>query len=273
MMGSTVSRRVRGAGRRGLLIVGGALALLAIGGVAWATIPDVGTAEIHGCYNKSTGALRVIDPSKSQTCATGETALNWGGAGLHWRGGWNATNAYAINDTVAFNGTLYVAKAASTASQPPSASWAAIADKPYANVFSESNESNPGTFPVLISSNLTQVATTSALPAGNFTITGQVTVFMDNGAQDLQCSLLDNHGNSLNGYAETSGPADSSNTGTVQTLSLVDAVANQASGTRILIKCAKGDGADPNTSEAVAASLAVSQTGTTVLNGTRFGSQ
>lgn len=43
-------------------------------------IPDAGTGVIHGCYDNSTGALRVIDPSNS-SCSASETALNWNGRG------------------------------------------------------------------------------------------------------------------------------------------------------------------------------------------------
>src|SRR4051794_21588294 len=48
---------------------------LAMGGVAFATIPDSGQA-IHGCYKKSGGSLRVIDSSVTN-CDKAETALNW----------------------------------------------------------------------------------------------------------------------------------------------------------------------------------------------------
>jgi hypothetical protein len=49
-------------------------ALLGIGGVAYATIPNSGV--IHGCYTRSGGSLRVIDASVT-TCKSTETALDW----------------------------------------------------------------------------------------------------------------------------------------------------------------------------------------------------
>lgn len=61
-----------------LLAVAVGLAIL-FGGIAYASIPD-GSGVIHGCYMNSTGRLKVID-SASQTCGTGETALNWNQTG------------------------------------------------------------------------------------------------------------------------------------------------------------------------------------------------
>jgi hypothetical protein len=53
--------------------VAGALVLL--GGVAFATIPD-SSGVIHGCYSRSGGSLRVIDNTVTN-CGKDETALNW----------------------------------------------------------------------------------------------------------------------------------------------------------------------------------------------------
>jgi hypothetical protein len=55
-------------------------ALLAAGGIAYATIPDA-SGVIHGCYNKTQGSLRVIDTDKAQTCTNGEAPLNWSQTG------------------------------------------------------------------------------------------------------------------------------------------------------------------------------------------------
>ncbi len=57
-----------------------AAVFVALGGVAYATIPDAGTGLIHGCYSNSNGALRVVDPATSE-CVNGETGLNWNQAG------------------------------------------------------------------------------------------------------------------------------------------------------------------------------------------------
>jgi hypothetical protein len=53
-------------------------ALLAGGGIAYATIPDSGGA-IHACYARSGGALRVVDAAK---CKTNENSLAWNQAGV-----------------------------------------------------------------------------------------------------------------------------------------------------------------------------------------------
>jgi hypothetical protein len=61
-------------GRRlGLAGIGIALAVIA-GGAAYATIPSNGV--ISGCYTKSGGTLRVIDPSTG-SCSSKETSVNW----------------------------------------------------------------------------------------------------------------------------------------------------------------------------------------------------
>ena len=65
--------------RRVLLASAIVFALIA-GGVAFATIPDQ-HGVIHGCYTKSSGALRVIDTGNHATCASTETGLNWNQTG------------------------------------------------------------------------------------------------------------------------------------------------------------------------------------------------
>jgi hypothetical protein len=55
--------------------------IVALGGVAWASIPDA-SGVIHGCYNKSGGALRVIDTAIStQKCTSLQLPLNWNQTG------------------------------------------------------------------------------------------------------------------------------------------------------------------------------------------------
>jgi hypothetical protein len=48
--------------------------VVAIGGVAYATIPD-SSGTIQGCYGKTTGNLRVVD--SAAYCRSNETALAW----------------------------------------------------------------------------------------------------------------------------------------------------------------------------------------------------
>ena len=55
------------------------VALLVGGGAALATIPGNG-GVISGCYQKNSGALRVIDPTQT-SCSTGEQALNFNQTG------------------------------------------------------------------------------------------------------------------------------------------------------------------------------------------------
>jgi len=52
-----------------------AIAVAASAGAAYAAIPG-GDGVVHGCFTKSSGALRVIDASAT-TCKSGEGALNW----------------------------------------------------------------------------------------------------------------------------------------------------------------------------------------------------
>jgi hypothetical protein len=97
--------------------------------VAYATIPDSSSGVIHGCYTKTTGALRVIDPSKGQSCASGEASLNWNQSGIRWRGAWKSTTTYAVNDAVSANGQSYIAVVKNTNSAPPGVDWALLAKK------------------------------------------------------------------------------------------------------------------------------------------------
>jgi hypothetical protein len=67
---------------RRLTCVSGILAaLLLVGSVAWASIPD-SNGVIHGCRKSTDGSIRVIDTSKTATCPNGYTALNWNQAGV-----------------------------------------------------------------------------------------------------------------------------------------------------------------------------------------------
>ena len=64
--------------RAGAAIV--AISVIAVGGgLAWAGIPDP-NGEIHACYQKENGALRVVD-SATTSCRTQEVPLSWSQAG------------------------------------------------------------------------------------------------------------------------------------------------------------------------------------------------
>ena len=84
--GSLINRFIRS--RLAIAVTTAVLATGIAGTVAVASIPDTG-GQFHGCYNNKTGALRVIDPSKSGTqgnCVTSpasqaETGITWNQTG------------------------------------------------------------------------------------------------------------------------------------------------------------------------------------------------
>jgi hypothetical protein len=59
-----------------------AVVVLAVGGIAYADIPD-SAKVIHSCYSQATGTWRPIDTETTppQTCKRGETPLDWGQSG------------------------------------------------------------------------------------------------------------------------------------------------------------------------------------------------
>jgi hypothetical protein len=63
-------------------LVLGAAALLAVAAVAGAAIPDSDDGEIHGCYQKNQGQLRVIDSQAGQACRPSEESLVWNQEGV-----------------------------------------------------------------------------------------------------------------------------------------------------------------------------------------------
>jgi type VI secretion system secreted protein Hcp len=71
---------VRRLGKRSIAIVAGTAVVLAVGGVAVASIPDANNV-INGCYSNGAGTLRVIDTS-SMACTSKETAISWNQQGV-----------------------------------------------------------------------------------------------------------------------------------------------------------------------------------------------
>ena len=63
---------------RGLRItaVAGAVLVLAIGGMAWASVPGA-DGVIRGCYDARSGAVRIIDVAASHSCRSNETSMDW----------------------------------------------------------------------------------------------------------------------------------------------------------------------------------------------------
>lgn len=87
------------------MIVAVAALMVALGGVAWASIPDPG-GVIHGCYAKSTGALRVVDTSKpTGVCSEKQVPISWNQTGPQGVPG-PAGPEYLATGIVEENGTL-----------------------------------------------------------------------------------------------------------------------------------------------------------------------
>lgn len=112
-----------------LLLAAGIGSAVLAPGLAYAAIPDPGTNLIHSCINKTSGAVRIIDPSTGQACSTTERSLNWNQSGIHFRGAWNATTTYAVNDAVTFGGSSFISLHPNTNSQPPSTNWNTLVAK------------------------------------------------------------------------------------------------------------------------------------------------
>ena len=66
-----------------VMLIGGAVAMLAFGSIGFAAIPD-GADVIHGCYDKQSGLMRVTDTAtnKPKPCTTSEAALDWNKQGV-----------------------------------------------------------------------------------------------------------------------------------------------------------------------------------------------
>jgi hypothetical protein len=68
-------------GGRARWVLLGAIAVgLAAEGIAYASIPDAG-GVIHGCYQKNSGQLRIIDTDTGGACLGSETPLGWSQTG------------------------------------------------------------------------------------------------------------------------------------------------------------------------------------------------
>jgi len=79
-------------GRRGVVLLTAAALTATAAGISWASIPD-SSGEIHACYRKAVGSIRVID-SPSQSCTSGETRLNWSQGGASAAPAGTAYEAY-----------------------------------------------------------------------------------------------------------------------------------------------------------------------------------
>ena len=62
------------------MTVAGAVLVLAIGGMAWASVPGA-DGVIRGCYDARSGGVRIIDVAAGQSCRSNETSVNWNQTG------------------------------------------------------------------------------------------------------------------------------------------------------------------------------------------------
>ena len=193
-----------------LAIVG---TLLAVGGIAYATIPD-GGGVIHGCYQKNQGTLRVIDNGTTQTCSSSETPLNWSQTGPQGPQGAQGPQG-------------------SQGHQGPSGS---------SHAYSTSNEASQ----TLISPNSNTI-TKLTLPAGAYVVwaTGSVVrsgIFNTTGSDnDVKCVLDDPDDNSV-----TASEAEANfDDGDAVPYMLVDTMSLPSGGT-ITVDCTTKDGTVPS---------------------------
>jgi hypothetical protein len=239
---TTGSGRWLPVGRRGrrLLLASVAAFALVAGGVAYATIPDATTGIIHGCYSKTTGALRVIDQAAGQKCVSGEAPLAWNDHGIRWRGAWNSANSYNIDDAVSLNGETYLAKVQITNTSPPGADWALLAARGAAGA--------PGTpGPAGISTGVSTSSNTSVpLNTGNtlFTVmsTGPVptsgqyyvnsSIMLTVGAGDGVACIAEENGTEVGNFATVGDVPNLS----YQTVSITDTLFLPA-GTVLSVQC------------------------------------
>ena len=78
--------------------------LAAIGGVAVAAIPDAGTRVFHGCVSSKSGSLRLVDPSKGQSCSAPENAVTWDQTGTAGANGASILNGSGLPRSIATTG-------------------------------------------------------------------------------------------------------------------------------------------------------------------------
>ena len=125
--------------RRRWVALAAIVAVAVGGGIAYATVPNSGSGQISVCYptaGAGAGQLRVIDAQAGQHCKPGEKMLAWQQRGVRYRGTWNSTASYSVDDLAVVAGSAYVAVGPSKNVKPPNAAkWAVFAAAPHpANV-------------------------------------------------------------------------------------------------------------------------------------------
>jgi hypothetical protein len=109
------------------------LAVVVVGGVSYAAIPDSTSGVFTGCYittGATQGQLRVIDAQAGKTCLATETQITWNQRGVNWKGSWNSATQYRRNDAVTKAGSSYIAVLDNINVAPPNAAdWGILAAK------------------------------------------------------------------------------------------------------------------------------------------------
>ncbi|MEP7053788.1 MAG: hypothetical protein ABI912_00890 [Actinomycetota bacterium] len=149
-------------------------------GIAYAAIPSGGV--ISGCYLKSGGTLRVIDPSTT-SCKSGETSLQWNQTG--------PAGPQGIQGPVGATGPQGTVGPAGPAGADgaPGADGATGATGPIGPAGPSDAYIARNDGPVIVS-NPGKTVVTLGLPAGFYALFAKATVLNSDGAaQQAQCSL------------------------------------------------------------------------------------
>jgi hypothetical protein len=164
-------RHIRGRTARGglLLALATVVPLLAVGGIAYATIPS-SRGVIDACYENRSGFLRVNDAEAGKTCRSTEVPIAWnqtgpkgdqgpkgdtgaqgpkGDPGLVWRGAFDCAATYAAGDVISYLGSAWVTNTPiGGCVQPPFSPWELLASKgdtgPQGPVGQQGPEGPPG---------------------------------------------------------------------------------------------------------------------------------
>ncbi len=189
---------------------------LALGGIAYANIPDSG-GVIHACYKKNQGDLRVIDTEKAQACLGSEEPLTW-----------NHTGPQGIQGPSGPSGPSGPAgiQGPSGPSGPSGASHAYSDTNNQALTFISPN-SNTITQLTLPAGNYVVMATGSVVKSGYFNTAGS--------NNDVKCSLNDPDDNAITASLATAN--DFSNYTDAVPYSMV-ATMSLSSGGTITVSCA-----------------------------------
>jgi hypothetical protein len=203
------------------LVAGAALVLIcgtaAI--VSWASVPDA-HGIIHGCYKKSTGALRVLDTATTNKCPAGSVAVNWNRTGARGlTGARGPTGAPGPTGSAGPKGAT--GPTGQTGPRGPAGAVAGYVGYGKTVIFPGGDQQGDAVVAVH----------TPTVPAGSYLITASV---VNASVGDfVDCWI----GNVENEYGGVQGDQ-----GDWQTLTLTDVITVTGSGHQIAIKCADLDG-------------------------------